>query len=63
MKHLGFTIQFLLLLIAIPLLMYVELTRDDKKQPKEETPTQVEVAFVNKTAALDHNMINIGLLN
>jgi hypothetical protein len=64
MKHLGFTIQFLLLLIAIPALMYVELTRDDKKQTKDEKETSVEVALSQKTSApMERNVVSFGLIN
>ena len=36
MKHIRFTVQFLILLLAIPLLMFVEITRDSKLT--EENP-------------------------
>ena len=48
MKQLGFTIQFLVLLLAIPVLMYVEITRDDPKKQKEEVNNQREMAFNKK---------------
>ena len=42
MKHIQFTIQFVVLLFAIPIFMYAEFVRDDKapvvkKQPESET--------------------------
>ena len=49
MKHLGFTIQFLLLLLAIPVLMYVGIAHDDPKKQKAEINSQQELA-VNKKA-------------
>jgi hypothetical protein len=44
MKHLGFTIQFLLLLVAIPLLMYAGIFHDTKVQSAQK-PVEHEVSY------------------
>jgi hypothetical protein len=44
MKHLGFTVQFLLLLVAIPLLMYAGIFHDSKEQPVQKS-VEHEVSY------------------
>ena len=51
MKHLGFTIQFILLLISIPLLVYIESTRGVKEKQEAEPGSQIEITVTKKAAA------------
>ena len=44
MKHLGFTIQFLVLLVAIPLLMYAGIFHNDK-DTTVKTPVENEASL------------------
>jgi hypothetical protein len=44
MKHLGFTVQFLILLVAIPLLMYAGIFHDTKELPTQK-PVEHEVSY------------------
>ena len=39
MKHWKFTVQFFVLLLAIPALMYAEFTRDTKKTVEKKQQT------------------------
>jgi hypothetical protein len=45
MKHLGFTLQFIVLLVAIPLLMFAEFSRNDSQEPVETTGSQIEMNY------------------
>jgi len=63
MKHLGFTIQFLLLLISIPLLVYIESTRNTKEKPEQEQETKMEVTFGKKAVASMDPLHSFTLVN
>ena len=52
MKHLGFTLQFLVLLVAIPLLMYAGIFHNDK-DATVKAPVENETSY----SKVSHNTL------
>ena len=48
MKHIQFTLQFVILLAAIPLLVFMQFRHDDRDNAKEKTETESETAYTKK---------------
>jgi hypothetical protein len=55
MEKLRFTVRFITLLLAIPVLMYAELTRDDKVNVEQKQNTAESTLKTTETATLNHS--------
>jgi len=52
MKRIQFTLQFVILLVAIPLLVFMQFRHDDRDIAKELTQTDFETAYTKTPLVL-----------
>ena len=51
MKHIQFTLQFVVLLAAIPLLVFMQFRHDYRDNAKQKTETESGTAYTKKSSA------------
>jgi len=62
MKHIQFTLQFVILLAAIPLLVLMQFRHDYTDYGKEKTQTEFESAYKKKSLVSDDAFVSTARL-
>jgi hypothetical protein len=55
MEKLRFTIRFIIILATLPVIMFIELTRDDKGTIEQKQPTAEKVSKQENIAMLNYH--------
>jgi hypothetical protein len=63
MEKLSFTIRFIVLLVAFPVIMYTELTRPETKVTEQRQNIAVKSSAKNDAAMLDHFPLTQAVFN
>jgi len=63
MEKLSFTIRFIILLVAFPVIMYTELTRPETKVTEQKQSTAAKSSAQNDAAMLNHFPLTQAVFN